>query len=193
VTQRLHRRDEEVSLEEWAALPEDDVRELVEGRLVEAELVSRLHEIVVGWLHYELEAWARRSGAHVYLSGLKMKVGARRGRMPDLSIYLPDRSRSALTASLTTDLPSVMIEVVSKPRTDHRRDRVEKKREYAEARIPWYWIVDPQLRVIDVYSLAGDCLYLAAVTAADGKLVVPGCEGLTLDLDALWAYVDERS
>ena len=33
-------------------------------------------------------------------------------------------------------------------------------------------------------------VYTIALSAADGTVTIPGCEGLVLDLDALWAELD---
>jgi hypothetical protein len=46
-------------------------------------------------------------------------------------------------------------------------------------------IVDPALRSFEVFELAPDKRYVKALGAADGLLTdVPGCAGLTIDLDA---------
>ena len=42
-----------------------------------------------------------------------------------------------------------------------------------------------------VYELGPGGRYVCALDATDGAVEVPGCEGLTLDLDALWREIDE--
>ena len=47
------------------------------------------------------------------------------------------------------------MEVVMGDPEDRERDYIEKRRDYALAGIPEYWIVDPQEAVIAVLSLEG--------------------------------------
>jgi Uma2 family endonuclease len=47
------------------------------------------------------------------------------------------------------------MEVVSNSPEDRRRDLVTKRREYAQAGIPEYWIVDPQSQTVTVLGLDG--------------------------------------
>jgi Uma2 family endonuclease len=86
--------------------------------------------------------------------------------------------------------PDVAVEVVSPTARDRRRDRSEKAGDYAAFGVRWYWLIDPARRSIDILAL-GDGRYDLVVTASAGVLGdVPGCEGLLLDFDALWAEVD---
>ena len=53
-------------------------------------------------------------------------------------------------------------------------------------------MVDPKLRALEIYELGADRRYVRALAAANGRLeAIPGCEGLNLDLDALWAEIDD--
>jgi Uma2 family endonuclease len=189
--QRSANTDESASrmtLEEWADLDEDVEGELVDGVLTEEEMPSFLHEIIVAWLIRTLGAWAERRRGQVAASEAKVVVGRRRGRKPDLSVYLPNRM-PALADSLVRVPPHLVVEVVSPRPRDARRDRVDKRRDYARAGIPYYWIVDPQLHRLDVFALGTSGRYRVALTAAGGGVRVPGCPGLALDLDALWRAV----
>lgn len=181
-----------LTLKEWALLDEDVEGELVDGVLEEEEMPSFLHEIVVAWLIKVLHPWARRRGGNVAGSETKVAVGPRRGRKPDLSLYVKGR-KPALEDALVRVAPHLIVEVTSPRPRDTRRDRVDKLRDYARAGIPYYWILDPRLRTLEVFELDRSGRYRVALAAGEGRFRVPGCQGLSLDLDDLWDEVDEAA
>jgi len=185
-----------MTLEEWAALDEDEPGEIVDGVLVEDEVPSTVHELVVSWINEALRAWGRSKGALVFGSGVKLAVAPRRGRMPDLVVYLADAPRPP-PYGLVRVPPSLVVEIVSPGASDERRDRIEKLAEYAAFGIRWYWLVDPELRAFEILELTGPdrtggaARYGHAAAAIEGTLEpVPGCDGLSIDVGALWADVD---
>lgn len=181
----------ELSLEEWFALPEDEPGELVDGRLEEEEVPDYLHELLVILLGRILSHWISPQGGLVAGSAAKFAVGSGRGRKPDLTVYLPG-SRRPPARGLIRVPPDIAVEIVSPTPRDGRRDRVEKLADYAAFGVAWYWLLDPQLRSLEILELDGQGRYLHALGASSGTLEkIPGCEGLTLDLDALWAAIDE--
>ncbi len=175
-----------MTLVEWADM--DGPGELVDGRLVEDEEVEALHEVVAAWFVWRLGNWLASRGGFVLTSDARFGVTPRRGRKPDVSVYLAGRRPPA--HGLVKMPPDIMIEVVSPRPKDARRDRVEKTNEYAAFGVRFYWIVDPAVRSFEVFELGADGRYVLAVSAAEGVVAeVPGCEGLSVDLDALWAEV----
>jgi Uma2 family endonuclease len=183
-------RPKPMTLEEWAALDDDVEGELVDGVLEEEEMPTFLHEVVVMWMAAVLRTWARRRGGFVVGSETKLAVGPRRGRKPDVTVLLPG-ALPALGDALVRVRPHLVVEVASTRPRDVHRDRVEKLGDYAGAGIRLYAIVDPQLRSLEVYELGRDGRYAVACAAGKGRARLPGCPGLILDLDALWAEVDE--
>jgi Uma2 family endonuclease len=83
------------------------------------------------------------------------------------------------------------VEVISSDPRDVRRDRVEKAAEYAAFGVRFYWLVDPDARTFEIFERQPGGQYLRIVEVGRGALDVPGCEGLRLDLDALWAKLAE--
>jgi hypothetical protein len=53
---------EPMTLEDWANLDEDEPGEFVDGRIVEDEVPTNAHEVVVAWLLYVLHGWGRALG-----------------------------------------------------------------------------------------------------------------------------------
>jgi len=179
-----------MTLTEWGDLDEDVEGELVDGVLEEEEMATFLHEIVVAWLMPALRAWARPRGGFVTGSETKVVVGPRRGRKPDLTIHLRGRTPGLLD-TLVRAAPHVVVEVISPRPRDARRDRIEKIGDYASAGIAYYWMLDPQLRTLEVLRLEKNGHYGVVLSRSAGKARVPGCSGLVLDLDDLWTEVDE--
>ena len=174
----------------WAGLPEDEPGELVGGLLVEEEVADWIHETAVGWLVQLFRAWAIPRGGRVAASELKYLLGLGRGRKPDVSVLLagskPPPGRGAVRRP-----PDIMIEVVSPSPRDVRRDRLEKRAEYAAFGVHWYWLLEPATRMLEIYELGPDGRYVVVLGAEGGRIdAVPGCEGLVLNLDELWAEID---
>jgi Uma2 family endonuclease len=177
-----------MTLEEWADLPEDETGELVDGRLEEEEMPSFVHELVITWLAHALRTWLAGKG-FVAGSGVKVAVAPRRGRMPDMLVYLPG-SKKPPARGLVRVPPDIAVEIVSPTPRDARRDRIEKLDEYAAFGVRFYWLVDPELRSFEVFELGADGRYVHALGATEEPaLSVPGCPGLVLDLPALWGEI----
>ncbi|MFT3764042.1 MAG: Uma2 family endonuclease [Minicystis sp.] len=181
-----------MTLEEWADMDEDEPGELVDGRLVEEEVARNLHETAVSWVFGTLWSWAKPRGARVFGSEHKLGVASDRGRKPDVSMYLAG-TRLAANAGLSRTPPSVVVEVVSPSPRDVHRDRVEKLREYAKFGVRFYWLINPQTRLLEILELGADGRYAIAISAGEGTITAPGCEGLALDLEDLWAQLDTLS
>lgn len=178
-----------MTLEQWAELDEDVEGELEDGYLVEEEMPTYIHETVVVWLIGELRTYLRGRGA-VFGSEAKLGISQHRGRKPDVSAYLPGTRRPPGRASMDTRPPSIVVEVLTARPRDVRRDRKEKYDDYAAFGVPWYWLIDPATRLVEIFRLGADGRYVRELAAAEGTLDVPGCEGLRLDLDDLWREVD---
>jgi Uma2 family endonuclease len=183
----------ELSLEAWIQLPEDIEGELVEGRLMEEEVPDPIHGLAVSWLIALLRNWLAGRGGFVFDSEVKVVVSESGGRKPDLSVYLPGRRPPPRRGALR-EPPDIAVEVISPSPRDERRDRVEKMTEYAAAGIRYYWLVDPALGSLEIFELDASGRYARALAATQGRAdAVPGCEGLTLDLDVLWAELARLS
>ena len=179
----------ELSLAEWFALPEDERGELVDGRLVEEEAPSYVHEILVILLGSLLRGWFVPRGGFVGGSNTKLAVGPKRGRRPDLTVYFAGTPLPS-SSGVVKHPPDIAVEIVSPTPRDGRRDRVAKVAEYAAFGVRYYWIVDPQLRSLEILGRGPQGRYEHLFGATEGKVEIPGSDGFVLDLDAVWGEIE---
>ena len=182
-----------MTVHEWAAMPEDEPGELCDGVLEEEEVAGARHEIAVLWLGALLRAWVVALGGVALGSEVKYALSNLRGRKPDLSVFFPGRPALPPWGPVTIP-PDIAVEIVSPAAADQRRDRIAKLADYASFGVRFYWMLDPTARTFEILELSADGRYLHVLGASEGKLLqIPGCAGLTLDLDELWGEIDRHA
>ena len=129
--------------------------EFTDGHIEELPMPTVRHQVVLLFLYDLFRAHLHPSGGLVLVAALRLRVRQGKFREPDL-LLLRDRTdpRNQDRFWLGADL---VAEVVSPDRPE--RDLVDKRRDYAEAGIPDYWMVDPRDETVTVLTLAQDGSY----------------------------------
>jgi Uma2 family endonuclease len=176
-----------LTLEEWDELPEDTYRraELAEGILQVGPSPTVRHQVMLTGLMVQLVTATVGSGLTVIPDIDVLIDGAFPAtvRQPDISVVRQGGADANLKRLASADVV-LAVEIVSPG--SGRRDRVTKLSEYAEARIPHYWIVTTDGPVIglDTFLLEGDT-YSRLKHAEGGTVTITEPFAVTLDLDAL--------
>lgn len=138
--------------EEYLAFTAERPRmELVDGRIEVLPTPTEKHQNIVGALLAIFKAYAAQTGGRVSFAGLRVRLKHGRFREPDL-VFLSAK-RLHLRGNEFWSGADLVVEVVSGGPEDRVRDLVVKRREYAEAGIAEYWLVDPDAETITVLAL----------------------------------------
>ena len=107
------------------------------------------HQRILAFLYSALHGFLVSKGGEALFAPLRLRIRRGKFREPDL-LALVDAQDSRNADRYWTGADLVM-EVVSA--SDPDRDLAAKRRDYAEAAIPEYWIVDPRTSIITVLKL----------------------------------------
>ena len=125
--------------------------EFADGELEVLAMPTRSHQLIVRWLFLALYTFLQPHNGLVLFAPLRLQIRPGKQREPDLLLVLdPHDARNQEAYWLGADL---VVEVVSPD--DPERDTLLKPKEYAEAGIPEYWIVNPLDETITVLVLVG--------------------------------------
>ena len=153
--------------------------ELTDGHIEVLPMPTEEHQRIVLFLYRALYAFlAARGMGIVLVAPLRLLLQTGRYREPDVLLLLSqDDARRGNAYWTGADL---VIEVVSPD--DPQRDLVQKRREYAAAGIPEYWIVNPADEHISVLQLQ-DGAYAAYSVADRGSQAASALlEGFAVDV-----------
>lgn len=141
--------------EEQYLLVSDQTNRLLEydeGYIEVLPMPTEEHQDISQFLFLALLAFLQRIGGKVYYAPLRVRVRARKFREPDLLLVRDvNDPRRQNRYWLGADL---VVEVVSADAPE--RDTKVKRKEYAQAGIPEYWIVNPLTSTITVLALDGE-------------------------------------
>jgi Uma2 family endonuclease len=133
--------------------------EFTDGFLEVLPMPTDKHQAILGLLYQAFLGFIDPRGGKVRFSPLRLRIRPGKFREPDLLLLLsaadPRRqNRFWLGADLA-------LEVVSDEKPE--RDLVDKRGDYAEGRVPEYWIVNPQTETITVLRLRADAYEEAGI------------------------------
>ena len=156
--------------------------EFTDGHVQELPMPTFTHQAVLLALYRLFHDYLTPLGGVAVVAALRMRIREGKFREPDL-LLLRDRSDSRCQDRywLGADL---VVEVVSPDDPD--RDVVEKRADYAEARIPEYWIVDPRNETITVLVLEGDAYLEHGVYARGHAAASRLLDGFAADVTAVF-------
>ena len=162
--------------------PDHGLAEWVNGEAILMPPPSLQHQDVIAFL-IDLLRWFVRSRdlGKVFFAPVQMRL-KHSGREPDILFVAKqhqDRFRN-----LYIDGPAdLVVEVISPG--GRSRDRVEKFKEYQEAGIPEYWLVDPARQQAEFYSLGPDGVY-HPISVDEGVFRSDLLNGFWFRVDWLW-------
>jgi Uma2 family endonuclease len=142
------------SEEEYLVLTDHRNRlvEFTDGFLEALPMPTDKHQSVLKFLLFALHHFVQPRGGTVQFAPLRLQIRPGKFREPDLLLLLSSADpRRQNRFWLGADLA---LEVVSEEKPE--RDLVDKRGDYAEGRVPEYWIVNPQTETIAVLHLVGD-------------------------------------
>jgi Uma2 family endonuclease len=126
--------------------------QVVEGNLVMSPSPRTFHQIVAGRIHSViLQFLEKHALGEVFIAPLDVYLD-------DVNIYQPDvifvaaRQKAIITEQGIEGAPALVVEVLS-PATA-RYDKGSKRKVYARTGVKELWLVDPEARTIEVFSLA---------------------------------------
>jgi Uma2 family endonuclease len=142
------------SEEDYLALNTNQLTEFSDGVLEVLPMPTTSHQLLVVYLYGLLVAFtAARDLGTALVAPLRVRLWAGQFREPDV-LFMAEEHAARIGEEFWEGADLVM-EVVSGEAEDRRRDLVTKRREYARAGIPEYWIVDPRDERITVLRLRG--------------------------------------
>jgi Uma2 family endonuclease len=141
------------SEEEYLELKGNRLIEYANGYIEVLAMPTDSHQAIVAFLYSVLAAFVTKGDlGTVRFAPLRLRLWPGKFREPDLLFLRKERDH--LRAEPFWSGADLVMEVVSDD--DRRRDLDVKRREYAQAGIDEYWIVDPQRQLVTVLRRDGE-------------------------------------
>jgi Uma2 family endonuclease len=168
------------------ALHENWLIEYTDGCVEVLPMPTIEHQLIVKFLLMLLESFTgpRKLGV-VLFAPLPVKTFAKKYREPDLIFnFTENHAKRQKEYYETADL---VMEVVSADKTSRQRDYEKKRKDYAEAGIREYWIVDPHDERITVLVLEAGRYMEHGVFGIGAQASSRLLDGFVVDVHAVFA------
>ena len=167
--------------------PEHEVAELLDGQLFTQPRPAGPHAEAASVLGMDLGSAFHRGrggpGGWIILDEPELHLGPDI-LVPDLGGWRRERLPAVPDALFFELAPDWLCEVLS-PSTA-LVDRRRKLPIYAREKILHVWLVDPKVRSVEVFRLAGESYQYVTVVGEDERARLEPFEALELELSALW-------
>src|SRR5260370_13375128 len=159
-------------------MPEDTNRyEVIDGELFVSKAPSIDHQLVSSNLHFNFQLYLRESPIGKVIATPGVIFSDIDGVIPDLVFVSSERLDKIRTGPRFTGAPDLIVEILAPGPDNQRRDRIAKMQLYGKFGVLQYWLVDPQNRVVEIYTLKGQSFGKAVIFSDQDELtsdILPG-------------------
>lgn len=171
--------------EDYLKLPDDGNRyEIIGGRIYVSPPPRTFHQTVsrrLQFLFYQLELEKK---GYIFDAPVGLMIPGGTPVEPDL-IFLRSDQKELVEEMYIKGPPQLIVEILS-PSTASR-DRTLKLNLYAQARVPHYWIVDPDACTLEVFHLRENRYEVVAALNKEAVYKATEAGGLEVNLPDLFA------
>jgi len=174
-----------LTYKDYEALPADGRRyEVHEGELSVTPAPSPKHQEVSLNLTFVLHHYVKTHGlGRIFYAPIDCILSDITIVQPDI-VYLENARLAAISARGIEGPPTLVVEILS-PSTI-QIDRGVKFQLYMRHGVPYYWIVDPDARRIEAYTLTGGAYQLTARLEGSPPASLPPFPDLALVPASIW-------
>ena len=178
---------ERKTVKDYEALPEGAPYQLIEGELVMSPAPNFQHQRILKRLFLKFYEKVEKAGSgEVVFSPVDVYLDEENVFQPDLVVLLKD-SLGKITERGVEGAPDVVVEALF-PSTAYY-DLRKKKEVYEKAGVKEYWIVDPEMEELEVYTNEGGSFRIFSKAKKEGKVKSSLIKGLEIELKDLFKEV----
>ncbi|QID33204.1 Uma2 family endonuclease [Pampinifervens florentissimum] len=170
--------------EDYLSLDEEKRYEIIDGELFEMPAPSVRHQEISGRLYVKLFNYIVESSLGIVLyAPIDVVLSEKDVLQPDLVVVLKE-NLSIVQERGIFGVPDLVVEIVSA--SSYKRDTEDKKRLYANYGVKEYWLVLPELRLIEVLTLQEGEYRAFSFACERGKVCSKLADGLCIDLEEVF-------
>lgn len=176
-----------ITYEEFRQFPDDGKRyELIRGEVRMAPAPNTKHQFSVLHLAFSLQRYLteKRLGI-IFVAPLDVRLDDDTVVQPDL-VYVSNARAGIIVQNYIDGAPDLAVEILSPSTAAY--DRATKIAVYAEAGVPWVWLVDPQAKTVEILKLEGAKYLVDAIFAGGQSLTSSLFSDWQLSLDELFDF-----
>ncbi len=171
-----------LTYEDYASFPDDGIRrELIDGEVhVTPSPVTRHQRIALRLARLLADHVDEHNAGEVFIAPYDVVLSPHDVVQPDIA-FVARTDAGVVTEANIQGPPTLVVEVVSDPRTD----RVRKRDLYARHGVPEYWVVDPDADRVEAYRLGGSSYPKPSIVEPGETLACASLPQLVVDVAAL--------
>ncbi len=178
------RSDKNYTVEDYMKLPEGAPYQLINGKLIHMPSPFVIHQEISANLLFELMLFVRTNKlGKVYAAPLDVHFDEDNVFQPDL-LFISNES-SYLIDKWVNGAPDLVVEILSKGTAS--KDRAEKFTVYAKYGVKEYWIIDADLKTLELYVHEHEQLVLKHIFKHNETLNSYLLEGLKVELSNIFS------
>lgn len=178
----------QATYEDLLSVPENQVGEIIDGKLYSQPRPPPKHARAYSALGYSIGGpfdggingpggWWIIDEPELHIQGHVL--------VPDLAGWKRDRMPNLPDSAWFEQVPDWVCEILSP--TTASKDRTIKMPVYAEIGVQYLWLIDPDLRTLEVYQLENQRWSLMASLKDDDNVSQVPFDSISFSLDGLWA------